>query len=102
MYSLAGQPCCLDIPVYGLGGELDLPECVREDRWLQLSSVERAIYNRTYAALETSVRQTGLLRQKQRAAPDGRKHKTCTTVSVPKDHLMFLSEKNFTLRICAV
>ena len=48
------------------GGELDLPECVSEDRWLQLSSVERTIYNRTFAALETSVRQSGLLRQKNR------------------------------------
>ena len=48
------------------GGELDLPECVSEDRWLQLSSVERTIYNRTFNALETSVRQSGLLRQKNR------------------------------------
>ena len=50
------------------GGELDLPECVTEDRWLQLSSVERTIYNRTFNALESSVRQSGLLRARNRAA----------------------------------
>lgn len=53
------------------GGELDLPECVTEDRWLQLSSVERTIYNRTFNALESSVRQSGLLRARNRAALEG-------------------------------
>ena len=59
-------------------GELDLPECVHEDRWLQLSSVERTIYNRTFARLESAVRQAGLLRAKHRIALEspGRKHKT--------------------------
>ena len=53
------------------GGELDLPECVTEDRWLQLSSVERTIYNRTFNALESSVRHSGLLRARNRAAMEG-------------------------------
>ena len=51
---------------------------MHEDRWLQLSSVERTIYNRTCARLESAVRQAGLLRARHRAALDsaGRKHKT--------------------------
>ena len=57
-----------------------MPECVAEDRWLQLSSVERTIYNRTFAALETSVRQSGLLRQKNRNTMEAaaRRFKTWT------------------------
>lgn len=61
-----GKGCFTISGVLWPGGELDLPECITEDRWLQLSSVERTIYNRTFAALESSVRQSGLLRQKNR------------------------------------
>lgn len=40
-------------------GELELPPCTHEDVWVQLSSAERAMYERTRDAVESGLRYTG-------------------------------------------
>ena len=47
------------------GEELDLPDCQREDRWLELTTVEKAIYFEKYQATMSA------LRQYEAHGPDG-------------------------------
>ena len=44
-------------------GELELLPCTHEDVWVQLSSVERAMYERTRDAVESGLRYSGVKRR---------------------------------------
>ena len=71
---------------FAAGGELELPPCAFEDRWVQLSATERAVYERTRAQLESAVAHAGLGRGRVRYATAA-KRKQC---ALPSPLLIFL------------
>lgn len=57
--------------VWATEGELELLPCTHEDVWVQLSSAERAMYERTREAVDTGVR----LAAKRRGKASNSAHK---------------------------